>query len=89
MFHENHFSTLCSLTSLVVNDYRGILVRPNLFFEDWKATFPRDTVCAYPRESKLPKHVHGLALVTGAHPVRAGTELCASYGKGWWSARRS
>ena len=67
----------------VVNDYRGILPRPNLFFQDWTARCPPLPA----GEGPLPHKVKGLALFTGAHAVRAGTELCASYGKGWWAAR--
>lgn len=73
-----------------MNDYRGILNRPNLFFQDWSARFPpqpRHTEEEGQEEIKYPKKVKGLALYSGAHTIRAGTELCASYGKGWWAAR--
>lgn len=36
---------------------------------------------------RFPKKVKGLALYSGAHEIKKGTELCASYGKGWWAAR--
>lgn len=94
-----------------MNDYRGILERPNLFFEEWKASFPRDLVvpitesrsesrpddasqgttfpsCSSIRPATPPTHVFGLALYSGAHPIKAHTELCVSYGKGWWLARQ-
>ncbi|PWN32207.1 uncharacterized protein FA14DRAFT_162418 [Meira miltonrushii] len=69
-----------------VNDYRGILQRPNLFFQEWSAPFPKDVLCAKPT-LKPPSQIRGLAMYSGAHPISAGTELCVSYGKGWWAAR--
>lgn len=78
-----------SILVAVVNDYRGILQRPNLFFQDWIARFnPQPgSVKVEQDDVKFPKKVKGLALYSGAHPIKAGTELCASYGKGWWAAR--
>jgi len=74
-------------TNTVVNDYRGILQRPNLFFQEWLAAFPKDLLCVK-STLKPPNNIRGLAMYSGAHPISAGTELCVSYGKGWWAARK-
>ena len=71
----------------VVNDYRGILQRPNLFFQEWTAPFPKDLLSIYSKSLNAPSNIRGLAMYSGAHPISAGTELCVSYGKGWWAAR--
>lgn len=71
----------------VVNDYRGILQRPNLFFQEWSAAFPKD-VLSITSTLKQPNQIRGLAMYSGAHSISAGTELCVSYGKGWWAARQ-
>lgn len=58
-----------------VNDFRGILARPNLTFDDWSDLAPDG------------KRAHGIGLFSGSRPITAGTELCVSYGKGFWKAR--
>ena len=85
-----------------VNDYRGILIRPNVFFQDWSApadpNYPPSEdgeaalLTAMPEsptslDTPPPRIVRGIGMFTGADPVYAGTELCVSYGKGFWQAR--
>lgn len=55
-----------------MNDYRGILPRPNVFFESWHdgATGAR-----------------GIGIFSGKYPIKSGTELCITYGRGFWAAR--
>lgn len=60
-----------------VNDFRGILPRPNLLFNDW----------ADQGTDGIP--VRGIGLYSGPHSIPAGTELCVSYGKGFWQAQSS
>jgi hypothetical protein len=81
-------ATMAGNEARFVNDYRGILKRPNLFFQDWTARYPLSPPKSQEGEGhQCPKKVKGLALYSGAHAIKAGTELCASYGKGWWAAR--
>ncbi|UZJ57108.1 hypothetical protein CBS101457_006428 [Exobasidium rhododendri] len=69
-----------------VNDFRGILIRPNVFLQDWSARSPHE------KDNQdgimYPKRVKGIAFFSGAHSIKAGTELCTTYGKGWWNSRR-
>lgn len=76
--------------------------RPNLFFQEWTAAFPKEllSICSIHQKGsngsnsdvevpfKLPNQIRGLAMYSGAHPITPGTELCVSYGKGWWAARK-
>jgi hypothetical protein len=83
-----------SIILVVVNDYRGILNRPNLFFKDWTARSPTPSKQSSDQPDdvksiKYPKKIKGLALYSGAHAIKTGIELCASYGKGWWAHRNS
>ncbi len=106
-----------------VNDFRGILPRPNVFFQDWEdeagsdiegegiddgagagvdageeaagpdpaekknADSAYDSIQPDSATSASRGRVRGIGLFTGAHSVEAGTELCVSYGKGFWQAR--
>lgn len=88
-------ATHCGNEARFVNDYRGILKRPNVFFKEVERPFPREkkaqlsgaTSGEEGQQRPLPRKIKGLAIFTGAHPIKAGTELCVSYGKGWWAAR--
>lgn len=92
-------ATHCGNEARFVNDYRGILKRPNVFFKDVERAFPKKLAKAKDAavaadsgdkeeiEVELPKKIKTLCIFTGAHPIKAGTELCVSYGKGWWAAR--
>ncbi|KDN53580.1 hypothetical protein K437DRAFT_206201, partial [Tilletiaria anomala UBC 951] len=71
-----------------VNDYRGILVRPNVFFQDWAAPVAAEHREAFQRACPGEEAiVRGIGLFTGAHWIERDQELCVSYGKGFWHAR--
>jgi len=56
-----------------INDYRGIRPRPNAIFEERRAA--TGELC--------------MSVWSGSEPIRKGDEILVSYGKSWWSARRS
>ncbi|KIM29096.1 hypothetical protein M408DRAFT_68691 [Serendipita vermifera MAFF 305830] len=56
-----------------LNDYRGIAERPNAVF----------------KEGRTERGELRMSVWTGSKAVIKGQELLVSYGKGWWSARRT
>ena len=62
----------------VVNDYRGIAERANVFFEDFSVSAKNG-----------PGIQRGLVFKSGSKAIRQGQELVTSYGKGFWAARKA
>ncbi|GAA5853757.1 hypothetical protein JCM8547_007437 [Rhodosporidiobolus lusitaniae] len=67
-----------------VNDYRGVptFVRPNALFE------LRHFTVSSPNPSKPPQECVRMSIWAGPHGVEKGSEICVSYGSGFWSERR-
>ncbi|SCZ95302.1 BZ3500_MvSof-1268-A1-R1_Chr11-2g03418 [Microbotryum saponariae] len=62
-----------------INDYRGVLKRPNAVFEsrEWKSA-----------DGTTVQGVR-MSVWSGPKGVEKGSEICVSYGKGFWDGRKS
>ncbi|SGZ12142.1 BQ5605_C028g10483 [Microbotryum silenes-dioicae] len=62
-----------------INDYRGVLDRPNAVFESRECKAADGTTMQGVR----------MSVWSGPNGVEKGSEICVSYGKGFWDGRKS
>ncbi|EPQ26334.1 uncharacterized protein PFL1_06911 [Pseudozyma flocculosa PF-1] len=79
-------ATSCGNEARFVNDYRGIMPRPNCRLDNWSSPAPSSSSSlSSTTTSGAERQQVGMGIYTDSKPVRAGTELTVNYGKGFWS----